>query len=135
MSEKLSERSNMSTAEASVLVRQLAKPFDVGDSVKCCLRRVSRKLPWSFNRVKDVWYADARISISAEEMTQLRRAAKLAAEEQEAKDDLARIDARLSRLESLLQGIDQEFHSETLAALGQSRNRLRGLGDNEKRED
>ena len=128
-----------SRMEAQFLIREIAaKSPQALFSVKGAVRYAHSKLAvfgWTFNRCKDVWQANERVSIADHEKETLRRVLKLAREEQEAKDDLARIDARLSRLESLLQGMDEEFHIETLAALRQSRNRLRGLGDNEKRED
>ena len=62
-----------STAEASSLVRQLALPAPAGDTTKFAISRAHRALKtWTWNRVRDVWHADPRISVSAEELDQLR---------------------------------------------------------------
>lgn len=62
-----------STAEASSLVRQLALPAPAADSTKAAISRAHRVLKtWTWNRVRDVWHADPRISVSADELDQLR---------------------------------------------------------------
>jgi hypothetical protein len=62
-----------STAEASSLVRQLALPAPAGDTAKSAISRAHRVLKtWTWNRVRDVWHADPRISVSADELHQLR---------------------------------------------------------------
>jgi hypothetical protein len=61
--------------EAQTLVRRCAEPRPPGDSVKAAVRRASQRLDIPFSRVRDIWYGDAR-RINADEMDQLRRAAK-----------------------------------------------------------
>src|SRR5215470_18089442 len=62
-----------STAEASSLVRQLALPAPAADSTKAAISRAHRVLKtWTWNRVRDVWHADPRIRVSADELDQLR---------------------------------------------------------------
>jgi hypothetical protein len=103
-SEKPSELSFVSTlAEASYLVRRVAEPRPAGDSAKAAILRAWRRLAgWSHNRVKDVWYSDHRISISAEEIEQLRRAARMQALEREAKHEYQQLAERIARVEQTL---------------------------------
>src|SRR5262249_2999373 len=62
-----------STTEASELVRRLALPAPAGDTTKAAISRAHRILKtWTWNRVRDVWHADPRISVSADELDQLR---------------------------------------------------------------
>lgn len=71
--ENQSELSMSPLSEASVLVHRLAEPRPAGDTTKAAIFRAYRRLSWSYNRVKDCWYADSRISISAKELDELRR--------------------------------------------------------------
>ena len=90
LSDKSSEKSEMSAlAEASMLVRELAEPGSPGETVKAALQRACRRLGgWPPSRVRDLWYADPRISVSADEMNRLRAAARREREEeQEARDE------------------------------------------------
>jgi hypothetical protein len=61
--------------EARALVQRCAEPRPAGDLVKVAIFRASQRLNMPVSRVKDIWYGDAR-RIDAEEMDQLRRAAK-----------------------------------------------------------
>jgi hypothetical protein len=61
--------------EARTLVQRCADPRPAGDLVKVAIFRASQRLNIPVSRVKDIWYGDAR-RIDAEEMDQLRRAAK-----------------------------------------------------------
>lgn len=105
------------TAEASILVRQIAEPRPVGDSVKAAMGRAHRALRgWTFNRVRDVWHADHRIKISADEMAQLR-AAVHAAKEESRDPEIAELRARIAYTEERLQRIDPSFFAPTLKAI------------------
>lgn len=120
MSEKRSEnletgKSVMgSVSEAAILIRHVAEPRPVGDSVKAAISRAARKLGWPFGRAKTVWYQEAR-RIDAHEMDALRQQART----------YAQIAARLSH-------IDPDFHCDDIAALeyavGQVRS-VAGPGD------
>ena len=105
MSDKSSEDDRVSSrVEASELLREIAGPMRLGDGVKTLLLRVHRKLAsngWSFNRVRDVYHQDPRIKISADEMQTLR-AARSAALEADAKNEVRALLERIERLESLL---------------------------------
>lgn len=93
------------SAEAAALIRRVAEPRPVGDSTKAAMLRAWRRLgTWTFNRVKDVWKADQRIRVRAEEMDQLRAATRA---DKDAVDELAELRARIARLERLLVAADQ----------------------------
>lgn len=115
------EKSEMSTlAEASMLVRTLAEPRPAGgDSVKAAVQRAARKLHgWTANRVQDVWDADPRVRISADEMDRLRAAARRdRQEESEAHDAFQLVLARLDRIEALLKA-DQDAVRQVDAEVG-----------------
>lgn len=100
MSEKQSEKSKMSSVEfVQSALRERVAPPSIG-SVKARLRLASRRLGWSANRVKDAWYADARISISADELRDIEETTGL----KYARQELSQIDSAISRAEALLDG-------------------------------
>jgi transposase-like protein len=76
LSEKSSEPFKMSAVlEAQTLVRTIAEPRAVGDSVKVSISKAARRLGFTFSRAKDIWYGDAR-RIDAAEIDKLRALAK-----------------------------------------------------------
>ncbi len=116
ISEKSSEGEKMSAtalAEAHLLVQQVA-----GDSgsVKERLLRASRALPtFSFNRVRDLFYADPRARVGGDELDYLRSkvgSANLKA----AQDEYAELGKRVARLEALLS--ESENHRRSLLDAG-----------------
>jgi hypothetical protein len=75
LSEKSSEPFKMSAVlEAQTLVRSIAEPRAVGDSVKVSINKAARRLGFTFSRAKDIWYGDAR-RIDAAEIDRLREIA------------------------------------------------------------
>lgn len=73
MSEIKSESlETMAILEASNLLRAIAEPRPVGDSVKAAIRRAARKVGLTFSRAKSIWYGDAH-TISSVEMDALRK--------------------------------------------------------------
>jgi hypothetical protein len=60
-----------SEMQASELVRLVAEPRPVGDSVKAAISRAARRLGWSPTRTKSIWYEEAH-RIDASEVDQLR---------------------------------------------------------------
>ena len=73
MSNKSSEKSEMSDAAlASALVKTVVS-VDAGATIGERIRTTARKLGWDFSRTRDVWYEQAR-RIDATEMDQLRAA-------------------------------------------------------------
>jgi hypothetical protein len=114
MSDFPSEISEMLSREASVLVRRVAEPRTIGDSVKAAIVRASRRLGWRFSRTRDIWYAHAR-RIDAFEIDALRAAAAEA--QMAAKRLLALRDALIAK--------DPAFHCDDIRALERA---LRGMG-------
>jgi hypothetical protein len=118
--------------EAQSLIRSLAEPCPAGDSVKAGMVRAWRRLPsWTFNRVIDVWKADPRIAIKADEMDQLRRIAKRR-EEKAASNELAELRERLSRLERRMVQTDPDFFGPSI---DQMRAQAGGLGGRDSAVD
>jgi hypothetical protein len=74
-------------AEASSLIQSFAEPSPARDSVKAAILRAHRFIlersvmlgidpsGWSFNRVRDLWYARAASRVSADELAYLNRIA------------------------------------------------------------
>ena len=110
---------SMSTFQAADLIRRVADPRPSGDSVKAAIGRAARRLGWSWNRAKDVWYADNRISISADEMRALQTQTKEAKQDDEIK-------ARIERLESILLAKDEAFYRPQIDALRAAAGRMGG---------
>jgi hypothetical protein len=89
--------------EARSLVRQLAEPRPVGDSVKAAIRRAGWKLRhWSQSRVHSVWYGDRRARIGADEIDTLRQLTARQKTDRSAAHDLEELHRRIVRLETLL---------------------------------
>lgn len=121
MSEKSSEGRVSSIVEASFLVRRIALPAQIGDTIKRQIDRASRRIPfWSASRVKDVWYADPRIRIGADELADLRDIARDEAAAREARNEFRQLQDRIARIEAALGVSDPEFHSDAIDALRQS---------------
>lgn len=118
MSDFPSERCGMSTiaGEASLLVRRVAEPRPVGDSIKAAIVRTARRLGFSYTRTRDIWYGNAR-RIDAAEMDQLREYAGRR-EAQIAIENMVVLRERLAKT-------DAEFHRQTIALLDST---LRQMG-------
>lgn len=125
MSEKHTENSELrqttkvylmsAVAEASTLLRQIAEPRPVGDSVKAAISRAARRVGLKTGRAEDIWRQEAR-AIRAEEMDAIRRAAADRKMMEEARAEARSFSERLARLEArLLQ--DEDFHRPQLDAL------------------
>lgn len=113
MSELVSEKSKMSSVEfVQSALRERVAPPSFG-STKARIRYASRTLGWSANRTKDAWYADPRISISADELREIERKTGLryAQEELRTNDDL------ISQASALLVGHEADFYSAFITAL------------------
>lgn len=119
-SEFLTEKLEAMSAvdEASTLLRKIAEPRPVGDSVKSAItraaRRVSALFPLSMSRAEDIWRKEARL-IRAEEMDAIRRLADRRIVE-EAQRERSELERRISRLEALLVQ-DEDFYRSGLDAL------------------
>lgn len=107
-------------AEAASLLRSVAEPRPVGDTVKAAITRAAKRVskhlrePMRPGRAEDIWRGEARI-IRAEELDAIRKAAD-ARLLQEARREFTQLDARIARLEALLVQ-DPEFHRVEADAL------------------
>jgi len=115
-------------AEASHLLRRVAEPRPIGDSVKQAIARAARRCGLSFTRTEDLWRQEAR-RVDAEEMDRIRRAANKhnAAQEAKARDELSELRDRLARLEARLLSTDEDFHRPDVDALGELVRRSGGM--------
>lgn len=113
MSEKPSEKSEMSSVEfVSDALRRRVAPPSVG-AVKARIRHAARQLGWSYSRTKDAWYADPRIAIRHEEMRRVEEVAGVS----HGRAELKEIDRFIARADALLEGTDADFHRPFVAAL------------------
>ncbi|NLS03591.1 hypothetical protein HGP14_09495 [Rhizobium sp. P32RR-XVIII] len=106
MSEKQLEKSEMSSVDfASTALKKHVAPKGSGENVKDRIRIAARRLGWSFTRTKDVWYADPRVSISAEELRVIEEKAGITyarAELREVDELIARANEFIARADALL---------------------------------
>ena len=108
-----SEKSKMSSVDfAQHALRDYVAPPGIG-SAKERIRHAARKLGWTHNRTRDVWYADPRISIHCDEMRAIEEVAGLRYGRQELKE----IDAYIARAEALLHGSDEDHYRPFIAAM------------------
>ena len=96
------------SAEASILLRQIAGKGEPGEYKKEAWARAYRRLSgqWTFNRVKDLWRQEPRAKVSAEELNQLRAAAKVTAGADS--DVLARLESVEQMLRALASRLPQD---------------------------
>jgi hypothetical protein len=123
-----SEFSKMSTAEfAQAAMQRGIAPRDMG-SVKERLAHAQRLLArrgWTPNRVRDVWYADARCSAPKwEEINDLEELSGL----KYARQELRTNDQIIANADALLMGSDPNFYSAFVAALRAFHRASRGPG-------
>lgn len=113
MSENTVEKSEMSAVEfTQYALRNHVAPPSIG-SVKARWLHAARSLKWRVSRVKDAWYADPRISISADEIRTIEEKTGL----RYGREELRSIDELINRADALLMGADEDFHRPFLAAL------------------
>ena len=97
--EKVSKSSEMSAiAEASQLLRIVAEPRPVGDSVKSAITRAARRVGFPIARAENIWRQEAR-RIDASEMDRLRAVA-MQKQEATARDEIAELRARIAKIEA-----------------------------------
>jgi hypothetical protein len=100
------EKASNTLEAARNTLRRIAEPAVPGESVKCLLLRVSRKLPTlSYGRVRGIWYRDSRLKISADELIELKRIAKIQDEERHASDEVSALRKRLEALEAKIEAL------------------------------
>lgn len=113
MSEKSSEKSEMSTVEfCQRALREEISPPVIG-SVKARISAASRQLGWSYTRTRDAWYADPRISIKPEELFRVEAVSGLSY----ARQEMRKNDTAIARAEALLDGEDPRLLRTLVAAV------------------
>lgn len=101
-----SEKSKMSSVEfVQYALRDKVAPPSIG-SVKARQRHAQRRLGWSDSRIRDVWYADPRIAIKADELRAIEETTGLRYGRQE----LESIDHIIARADALLDGPEADFY-------------------------
>jgi hypothetical protein len=113
MSEKASEKSEMSTVDfcQRALREEIAPP--VIGSVQVRISTAARQLGWSFTRTRDAWYADPRISIKPEELFRVEAVSGLSY----ARQELRKNDDAINRADALLDGTDPRLLRTLVAAV------------------
>lgn len=107
------EKSDMSTVEfCQSALRERIAPPSIG-SVKQRIVYAARKTGWSYTRVRDLWYADPRISIKAEQLFHLEALSGL----EYARQELRKNDAAIERATALLGGEDTHLIRTLVAAV------------------
>lgn len=92
-----------STDEARALVRKIAAPAQIGDTIARQVQRASRRIPFmSYHRIKRAWYGDQRLRIDADEIEKLRKLAGARDVGETARDEFADLQRRIQRLEEAL---------------------------------
>ena len=113
-----------SVAEASTLLRRIAEPRPVGDSVKAAIARTAQRCGLSYVRCKEIWYANAR-RIDSREMDRLR-------DEAGRREVAAAVESMLA-LRARLARTDPDFHRPAIdaldAALSHMGRPVRGMRD------
>ena len=99
---------------ASHSLRTTIAPLGAASNTKDRIRFASRKLGWSYSRTKDVWYADPRVSISADELSQLET---VSGDVYAARKELRSVDQLIAKAEALLDGKDADLHRPMVHAL------------------
>ena len=113
MCAKSSKSSAMSwEVEASMLVKRIAEPRLVDDSVKVAILRAAHRLGWKPSRTREIWYGRAH-RIDAPEMDSLRELAAKGA-------------ARYEAIAQAMERTNEAFYREDIAALVNAARRLGG---------
>lgn len=114
MTEKASEKENMSTVEffcQKTLKAEIAPP-SIGN-VQARIRQAARDLGWSYTRTKDVWYADPKISVKPKELFRVEAVSGLSY----AREEMRTNDAAIERATALLGGEDAHLIRAMATAL------------------
>ena len=114
MSEKTSEKSEMTTATFCQQALQIEiAPKSIG-SVQTRIATAARHLGWSYTRTKDVWYADPRISIKPKELFRVEAVSGLV---YEARQEVRKNDDAIAKATALLGGEDAHLVRSIVAAV------------------
>ena len=117
MSEKASEKSEMSELDfASEMMRTRIAPAGSAGSKGERLRNAALALRWKYSRARNVWYADARVSIKPRELRQIEEMTGVKYGQQEVNE----VDQLIARADELLGSQGEGFRSALVAALRQA---------------
>jgi len=107
MRESKSEKRDMSSVEfAQYALRERIAPPGAGVNVSDRIRIAARRLGWGYSRTRDAWYADPRISISADELRAIENTTGL----RYARQEYAELNEIICRADALLDGPDSDFY-------------------------
>lgn len=107
------EKSEMSSVEfCQYALQERIAPPSLG-TVKQRITRAARLTGWSFNRTRDVWYADPRVSIKAEELVRVEAISGL----EYARREMRNYEDIIARAEALLDGPDADFFGPWVNAM------------------
>lgn len=110
------EKSEMSSVEfCQSALRERIAPPSIG-SVKQRIVHAARKTGWSQSRVRDLWYADPRVSIKAEQLIKIEALSGL----DYARQEVSAHDAAIDRATALLGGEDTHLIRTLVAAVLQA---------------
>ena len=108
------EKSEMSTVEfCQHALRERIAPPSIG-SVKERIVYAARKMGWSHTRTRDIWYADPRVSIKAEQLIKIEALSGLV---YEARQEVRKNDEAIARATALLGGKDAHLIGSFIAAV------------------
>ena len=96
-------------------LRERIAPPSIG-SVKQRIVHAARKTGWSQSRVRDLWYADPRVSIKAEQLIKIEALSGL----DYARQEVSAHDAAIDRATALLGGEDTHLIRTLVAAVLQA---------------
>jgi hypothetical protein len=108
---------------AAHMLRELAAPWNGGESVKCVIARVSKAIGMEFWRTSDLWYCKTRRVEDFE--IEIMDRALTKKKDLEFANELSELRVRFARLEARLDKTDSEFFEPSIVAhryaLGRSR--------------
>lgn len=87
-------------------LRYHVAPPGAGVNIRDRIRVAARRLGWGYSRTRDAWYADPRISISADELRAIEKTTGLHYGRQE----VASINEIIARADALLDGNEADFY-------------------------
>jgi hypothetical protein len=99
-------------------LRELIEPRSAEEPIKTAIQRAARLSGLSYWRCFDIWYRKAR-RVEGFEITAIADALERK-RELEAKNELAQLRLRLSRIEARLLSTDEDFYRPQIDFLGRS---------------
>lgn len=99
----MSEKSSVSQmADVAILLRQLAEPRPVDDSIKQAINRAARRAGLTYSRAKSLWYREAKAWAHEIEMIKSKLSASAGKKEQALHGEIKELRARISAIEECL---------------------------------